>query len=603
MRKGTVDPVWDAEFVFPLEIQTVEDVLSGRVNILVRDHDDADGDVHYFDLGRVEIPLENVLTEGNIMAHTQLVQLPARWYPLQRCRGLKKSQGALKIAVGFFVASGSVLLRDEHTDAGEQGTESAVSFEHRIKRLRGSDGLNGRRTVSMSPPRGGSATSRELTKRGGTTLVRPKSAPEATILTSPAHLRQRPFELKPLQPRFSTAEIQAAATAQSGVNTSNDPQTLSVLPAEPPLATEERPRWRDTYGSPEKRNPDAGGVSHLSEFERIESTRGQAETQEVGFPAVWPAISPPSTVHVRPSPKLIRLAAKAARDNPGRGRPPGASVGWNEQEGAAMRAHRWQRRLLESMQRLEGRSTEAAAYGELRGLVRGASATQVGQVVTAARGVGGACSLSARRYTLRLLAWLCWDQQRAASKCHVGIISYVLDRIRDDETASLRGELAACVGSVMLSALQHGTASACMVHAQRFFRLVGEQRKSVRESAGACCVASILPPSPCIPVELETGLRSIDDIRLAIARAAERGGTTNAVPKETVLLPGGRAVIELGDAAAAAQFFDRISATAGDLPSNWRIDPFPEVPCNEWVVDLDVVGRSEYLTRVHAPNT
>lgn len=583
VRKGTVDPVWDAEFVFPLEIQTVEDVLSGRVNILVRDHDDADGDVHYVDLGRVEIPLETVLTEGNIMAHTQLVQLPARWYPLQRCRGLKKSQGALKIAIGFFVGSGSVLLRDEHADAGEQGTESAISFEHRIKRLRGSDGLNGRRTVSMSPPRGGSVTSRELTKRGGTTFVRPKSAPEATVLTSPAHSRQRPFELKPLQPRFSTAEIQAAATAQSGVSRSDEPQTSSVLPAEKIPTTEERPRWRDTYGSPERRNPGVDRFSHLSEFEKVESSRSQAEPHEVEVPTVWPAISPPATAHVRPSPKLFRLAAKAARDNTDRGRSPGASVGWNKQEGAAMLAHRWQRRLLESMQRLEDRSTEAAAYGELRGLVRGASTTQVGQVVAAAHGVGGTCSLSARRYTLRLLAWLCWDQQPAASKCHGGIISYVLDRIRDDETASLRSELAACVGSVMLSALRHGTATACMVHARRFFRLVGEQSKSVRESAGACCVALILPPSPCIPVELETGLRSIDDVRLAIARAAERGGTTNAVPKEAVLLPGGRAVIELGDAAAAAQFFDRISATAGDLPSNWRINPFPEVPRNEWV--------------------
>ncbi|CAN0566273.1 unnamed protein product, partial [Ectocarpus sp. 12 AP-2014] len=84
VRKHTVDPVWDAEFVFPLKVQSVEDVLSGRINILVRDHDDADGDLHYIDLGRVEVPLETVLTEGNIMAHTQLVQLPARWYPLQR---------------------------------------------------------------------------------------------------------------------------------------------------------------------------------------------------------------------------------------------------------------------------------------------------------------------------------------------------------------------------------------------------------------------------------------------------------------------------------------------------------------------------------------
>eukprot|EP00752_Nemacystus_decipiens_P002970 g2759.t1 len=310
--KHTVDPVWDAEFVFPLEIQTVQDLLTGQVNVLVRDCDDADGDVHFVDLGRVSIPLETVLTQGNIMAHTQLVQLPARWYPLQRCRGVKKSRGALKIAVRFFVGPDSALLQhdDSSSEALEQGNRSALRFENHIKRLRGDDGTNGRGvTVSMSPPRG---TSRELTKRGGTTFLRPKSAPEATTLTSPLHLRQRPFE----------------------------------------------------------------------------------------------------------------------------GRSLGASPSWDQHEGAIVRAHRWQRRLLESMQRLEDRSTEGAAY--------------------------------------------------------------------------------------------------------------------------------------------------------------EWGRIANSVPKEAVLLPGGCAVIELSDAATAASFFDRITATAGGLPSNWRIDPFPEDFCAR--INLARVAHHARLT-------
>eukprot|EP00903_Cladosiphon_okamuranus_P007632 g7401.t1 len=386
----TVDPVWDAEFVFPLEVQTVQDLLSGQLNVLVRDYDDADGDVHFVDLGRVSIPLETVLTEGNIMAHTQLVQLPARWYPLQRCRGVTKSRGALKMAVGFFVGSDSALLRDDD-----------------------------------------------------------------------------------------------------------------------------------------------------SESETIDQGAGTAL----------------------------------------RGRLPGASATWDGHEAAIVHAHRWQRRLLESMQRLEDRSTEGAAYGELRAMVREASSTQASQVIAAARGVGASCSLSARRYTLRLLAWLCWDQQAAASKGHGDIISYVLDRAGDNETASLRRDMAVCVGAVMLSALRHGTVDACMAQTRRFLRLVGEQQKSVRESAGVCCVASVLPPSPYVPVEIQADLRSIEDVRLVIGRAAEWGRLANFVPKEAVLLPGGRAVIELPDAAAAASFFDRITATAGGLPSSWRIDPFPEDFC------------------------
>lgn len=567
--------MWDAEFVFPLEIETVQDLLSGQVNVLVRDCDDADGDVHFVDLGRVSIPLEVVLTEGNIMAHTQLVQLPARWYPLQRYRGVKKSRGSLKIAVGFFVGPDSALLRDDDSETTEQGTKSTLRFEHHMKRLRGADGTNGHGvTVSMSPPRG---TSRELTKRGGTTFLRPKSAPEATTLTSPMHLRQRPFQLKPVQPQFPPAEIQAAGMAQPRVKEWKETQDSSARVVETTPATELRPRWQDTYGSAERQRENTKTAPSSLDFEPAEPYPARDEPPNEHSQPGWPVNSPPATTHVRPSSKLSRLAAKATHATTSRGRSPGASASWEEQEGAVVRAHRWQRRLLESMQRLEDRSTEGAAYGELRAMVREASSTQANQVVVAARGVGAACSLSARRCTLRLLAWLCWDQQRAAGKCHGDIISYVLDRARDNETASLRSDMAVCVGAVMLSALRHGTVDACMVQTRRFLRLVGEQRKSVRESAGVCCVASVLPPSPYVPIEIQTGLRSIDDVRLAIGRAAEWGRTANVVPKEAVLLPGGCAVIELADAAAAAFFFDRVTATAGGLPSNWRVDPFPEV--------------------------
>lgn len=229
------------------------------------------------------------------------------------------------------------------------------------------------------------------------------------------------------------------------------------------------------------------------------------------------------------------------------------------------------------MQRLEARSTEGVAYGELRAMVREASCPQVGQVVAAARGIGATCSLAARRYTLRLLSALCWDQPRAASKFCGGIVAYALERIRDEETASLCGELGVCVGAVMLSALRNSTADACMVQTRRFLSLVREQSVSVRESAGVCCVAAVLPPPSPVPVEIETHLRSIDEVRLAIGQAAGRAGITNAVPKEALLMPGGRAIIELADAAAAAAFFDRTSISGGELPSSWSISPFPEV--------------------------
>ena len=231
----------------------MEDVLNGCLNIRVRDHDDADGDVHYLDLGRVTISLETVLTEGNIMAHTQLVQLPARWYPLQRCHGMRKSRGALKLAVGFFVGADSVLLRGDDSETLDDNADVAARFEHHMRRVRGygatTTGKSGR-TVSMSPARRSRMTSRLLTARGGTTFQRPKSAPDATTLTSPTHFQQHSFELKPVQARFPAQDMQTPSAAQS-----SDPQGRVPADGSGPrvvaeaIASEKRPRCCLLYTS------------------------------------------------------------------------------------------------------------------------------------------------------------------------------------------------------------------------------------------------------------------------------------------------------------------------------------------------------------------
>lgn len=602
-------------------------MLTGRVNLLVRDHDDADGDVHYLDLGRASIALETVLTEGNIMAHTQMVQLPARWYPLQRCRGMKKARGMLKISVGFCVGPDSTLLRDEEGDEAATedrsyaGVTAAARFEHNMRKIRGARGATSGawRTASVSPSRRSPVASRTLTARGGTTCQRPQSAPEAATLTSPVRVarQSRPFELKPIQAPFPPAAdiYHVAATANASI-----PYSIGRVEAENDLSdsargiettttvSQQKPRWRDTYTSPERQSGENAKAARTRLGGRSDVNPGREQEGFVGEgrpspTKKWVVESPPAMAqHVRSSAKLSRLAAKAARGGTGdggRGPPPDVSTSWGEKEGATMRAHRWERKLLESMQRLEERSTGVLAYGELRAMAREATSPQVARIVAAARGVGPSCSLAARRFTLRLLAWICWDQPRAASKIYGGIVNYVLERVRDEESASLRGDLAVCVGAVMLSALQRGTADACMIQTRRFLELAREQRMSVRESAGVCCVAAVLPPPPLVPVEIETGLRSMDDVRLAIGQAAGRAGISNVVPKEAVLLPGGRAVVELADAPTAAEFFDRMSIAQEDLPSSWSVCPFPEVSKTTffaWGADLGVyINRTACL--------
>lgn len=557
--------------------------MSGRVNILVRDFDDADGDVHYFDLGRASISLDTVVTEGNVMAHTQLVQLPARWYPLQRCRGMKKVRGALKIAVGFIVGSDSNLFLSDDAESGveQSATDQATLFENKLRKIRRMRENTHGHAASLSPTQRGCASNRILTARGGTVGQRPKSAPAATHLTSPFHERQQPFELKPLEPKFQpSAEVQSATTPsdhrQNKYSNKQNPGAGGIAAS----IHDAKPRWRDVYGSTERRReiippPSASGMVGGTPVMAVPPSLLREKDPSL---AKWD-VDDPRVVKVRTSTKLSRINVRTASGAmKQQGRSEGAVVSASSgDEGLGVKAHRWYRQLLVTLDRLESSSTQSMAYGELRLIVREASATQVAQVVSASRGVGGSCSLSARRHMLKLLSWLCWDQPRAASKTYPGIITYALDRVRDADSASLRADLAACVSAVALSALRNGTAQACMLQTQRFLDLVREQRAAVRESAGVCCAAAVLPRSPPVSLEVDTDMRSIEDVRLAIGQAAKHIGITSAVPKESVLLPGGLAVIELADAAAALAFHDAMTATSAGLPATWKIFPFPEV--------------------------
>ncbi len=48
----TVDPLWDSEHIFPLEVDSIDALLDAKCVVLVRDEDINDGVVAYDDLGK-----------------------------------------------------------------------------------------------------------------------------------------------------------------------------------------------------------------------------------------------------------------------------------------------------------------------------------------------------------------------------------------------------------------------------------------------------------------------------------------------------------------------------------------------------------------------
>ncbi|CAM9670391.1 unnamed protein product, partial [Choristocarpus tenellus] len=395
--KHTVDPVWDTDFVFPLRVQSVEDIMIGRVNITIRDHDDEDGDTHYDDLGHISVPLEAVLTEGKPMVHTQLVQLPARWYPIQRCRGMRKVSGALKVAVGIFIGedAGLVGVEGDETDKGVGNIFKGI-FRKKIQGAGTCINGQGGRAASTSPIRRNLMSSRVLTARGGTTSQRPKSAPTVTTLTSPDRSTNKPFA-------FASFIRQPAKTP---VVDSLDTQNSSKqIPDGRGLTT-----------------PQGEGSTTLAALDTsldisISSTPPQntPKSREVDLqPSQW-AVEVPNLGPTRPSSKLSKLATQAGKkQQEPRSNNKMYLSGENQVIGGlggeVARSRLWQMDLLRSMQRLDERSTERMAYGELRALGRDASPQQVAQMVSEARKVRGSSPVSVRLITLRLLSRLCWER-------------------------------------------------------------------------------------------------------------------------------------------------------------------------------------------------
>ncbi|CAM9446255.1 unnamed protein product, partial [Discosporangium mesarthrocarpum] len=588
--KHTVDPVWDTEFIFPLSVKSVEDIMAGQVNIAIRDKDDEDGTTHYDELGKVLVPLEVVLTEGRPMAHTQLVQLPARWYAVQKWRGMRKVTGALKIAVGLFIGEDTGLLGVAEGDEETRGTDKGFQglFQRNRGREMGHGWQGGRGALSTSPSwRHSTSPNRILTARGGTVSQRPKSAPMVTTLTSPTRSAQKPFAFNPFRRPTNSPAPRCSWEGDAGLN---GPAT-ALTGGGFAVVGETEGDGRGAQGFPDTSNQPVS----LTPPDSLDFLGSPPPQFQWGVSQGVNGLGP-----VRASGKLTKLAAKASASVVGRGErewgPWDSGKGHTvERSSPAEPSRRWKMGLLVSMQRLEERSTERMAYGELWALFRAAqSPQQVVQFVSEARKVSTSSPLSARSIVLRLLARLCWEQPQVMSKASGAVVGYLVERIHDKESASLRKDLAACTGAVMLSALRGSSPDATMEHVKRLLSLAREQRGSVRESTGVCLAATVLPPPPPVLVEIETGHSGvgIDEVRLSIRQALHGLGIDIPSPKDIVLFPGGRVVMEMLDIRAATDFHDALLVATGHLPPKWRICPFPEDLC-------DVISQavSAYVAR------
>lgn len=113
--KCTIDPHWNSEHIFPMELDSIESLNEAKVVVLIRDEDlDADNVASYDDLGQVVIPFKDIIKNGKIINNT--IVYAGKWYPVAKCPGMRKVSGQIKLAftLVFVEPSSADLLTSLH---------------------------------------------------------------------------------------------------------------------------------------------------------------------------------------------------------------------------------------------------------------------------------------------------------------------------------------------------------------------------------------------------------------------------------------------------------------------------------------------------------
>jgi len=98
---ASCDPIWNDDLTFPIELDDLETFLSLKICIVVKDEDDVEppGAHSYDDLGKVDIPIATILSQGRILKNS--VCDIGRRYDLQKTPSMRRVDGFLKVTVTF----------------------------------------------------------------------------------------------------------------------------------------------------------------------------------------------------------------------------------------------------------------------------------------------------------------------------------------------------------------------------------------------------------------------------------------------------------------------------------------------------------------------
>jgi hypothetical protein len=247
----------------------------------------------------------------------------------------------------------------------------------------------------------------------------------------------------------------------------------------------------------------------------------------------------------------------------------------------------WKARLLEAFARLEQRETHQVGYMELREVLAGElSAEQALTIMGVIRKMTNAKPMATRVSLLRLLSRLVATRSTAALRAMDGIVAFLIERLHDPESA-MREACVECTSSVALHLvplLSLGTTSAREVDFPRLLgpltSAISEQSPAVQEGAGLC-VAALANPTPApFTLAITSTAKYLDEARQVLKRYSDLPSAAPP-PRDMLLLPDGRLLLDFPSVAEARAFFVSRAAVGG-LPADWQMEAFPEERARAW---------------------
>lgn len=97
--RTTVNPIWNEDVIFPLDVTDIKSFLDMKCMVYVRDEDlgEQEGLVTYDELGMLELPFKDIFTKGKALKNSIVVS--GTWYTLSKSPGMRKVDGSVKITL------------------------------------------------------------------------------------------------------------------------------------------------------------------------------------------------------------------------------------------------------------------------------------------------------------------------------------------------------------------------------------------------------------------------------------------------------------------------------------------------------------------------